>query len=263
MVMISSRTQYTKQHSLKQECDIIRHLLLNHNDYQNIVINKAYCKKFLQTTKYNHLLPTMFYTGKITDIDLSVIQKPCIIKPTTLCSGHGVRIIDSCTTKQELIQYYKNLSRFNIDTDSIIIEELLLDVHGARINQEYKFYTYKGKVHIINVVNDILIPAKHTRIPFDRNWNRIHVYSGKTAPINKTIQKPFFMDELIAIVEDISTFITSHLGLSFMRIDMYMTNKGIRFGEFSYTVNGGNGYTPLYDKLIASWIHNDRNVLKK
>jgi len=161
-----------------------------------------------------------------------------------------------------LLEYYKQLPKFNVNTDHVIVQELLLDINGNQINQEYKFYIHNGKVQIINVVNNILNKTTRKRIPFDINWNRIAVYSCKTEPLDVTITKPSFMDDLITIAQDLANFFYSHVKLSFIRVDVYMTNNGVRFGEFAYTVNAGTGYTPEYESIIEEWINQDYNSLK-
>lgn len=135
---------------------------------------------------------------------------------------------------------YKNLPR------TILAEVLLLNADNE-IPRDYKFFCFSGEVKLIQIDYDRFGVQK--RNLFDRNFNRINgtlLYP----PYPGTTQKPENMNKAIEVAEKLSADFT------FIRIDLYLLNKGIYFGEM--TNYPGNGFIPFEPETleyrVGSWL---------
>ena len=69
------------------------------------------------------------------------------------------------------------------------------------------------------------------------------------------LERPDCWEEMIAAVQTIGKAV----GI-YMRIDMFATNRGAVFGEFTPTPHGGKGYTKLVDEYLAGFWQGEEGV---
>jgi hypothetical protein len=119
---------------------------------------------------------------------------------------------------------YKGLKR------TTLAEKLLLDENG-QIPSDYKFFCFQGQVEIIQV--DFNRFGNQKRNLYDRNFNRVE---GQLLYPNfeDDVSKPEGLDRAVEIAEALSK------EFSFIRVDLYIVNKHVYFGEL--TNYPGNGF---------------------
>ena len=127
----------------------------------------------------------------------------------------------------------------------IMIEEFLETSTGEAV-EDLKFYTFAGKVRVVHV--DLGRFDTHRRNLYDRDWNRLQVQL-KVPNHPGEIERPTMLDEMIHLAEQLS------VGIDFVRVDLYQTAHGIRFGEMtSSSGNGLNHFTPAqFDHVMGSY----------
>lgn len=128
---------------------------------------------------------------------------------------------------------YKGLPR------TIIAEELLLD-ENSEIPEDYKFFCFHGEVKIIQI--DFNRFGDQRRNLYDRNFNRIDatlLYPNYDKPVDK----PENLERAIEIAEVLSA------DFNFIRVDLYLMNKKIYFGEL--TNYPGNGFVDFSPESVA------------
>lgn len=111
----------------------------------------------------------------------------------------------------------------------MIVEEVLLDRYG-NLPQDYKFFMFDGKCKLIQV--DSARFGHHRRDLFSPQWQRLdacYVYP----PSEISPPRPQLLDEMIEIAAELSR------GVDFVRVDLYETGRGIRFGELTNYPTGG------------------------
>ena len=75
-------------------------------------------------------------------------------------------------------------------------------------------------------------------------------------PLNPyDLEKPDCWEEMVEAVKTIGSSVHA-----FMRIDMYATNRGAVFGEFTPTPHGGNGYSEFADRYLGSYWKGEEGV---
>ena len=111
----------------------------------------------------------------------------------------------------------------------IIAEELLDDLSGEI--PDYKFFVFNGKVRLIQV--DITRATNHRRNIYTPSWEYLPVSIHYPSAPDMIIERPQCLEKMILIAEE--------LGKEFIhvRVDLYLVNGKIYFGEMTFT--HGNG----------------------
>ena len=110
----------------------------------------------------------------------------------------------------------------------IYVEELMKDPHG-NLPWDYKFAMINGKCRFIHVR-----VAEGTRDLFTPQWERVEGINLYPAS-GLRIPKPEQLSEMIGLAEKLSE------GIDFIRVDLYQTNNGVKFGELTNYPDGGFG----------------------
>lgn len=139
---------------------------------------------------------------------------------------------------------YKNVQRK-------IIAEPYYDSLGKRDSVEYKLTCMNGKVKFTTVCTGIAHAAFEDRNNdhFDRDWKRLD-FSVNYKSSGKQIEKPYFIDEMIEVAEKLAD------GIPYVRVDFYVIDGQIKFGEMTFFTWGGfmRFDPPQWDKILGSWM---------
>lgn len=137
---------------------------------------------------------------------------------------------------------YKNVSR------KIICEKYMTDETEKNL-RDYKFYCFDGKPKIVGIYQDRNSDKETTGDFFDMNFEWVDLKFGMPNALNKP-QKPQKFQEMIKIAEILSE------GMPEVRVDLYISNNKIYFGELTFFDGGGfDKIEPLeWDYKLGSWI---------
>lgn len=142
---------------------------------------------------------------------------------------------------------YKNVPR------KIICEKYMIDETEMELKEEdreladYKFFCFNGVPKFMYISHDNAINA--TTDFFDMDFKRLNM---RMKDPNSDIipSKPVEFDALKSIAEKLS------FGIPFVRVDMYVINGQIYFGELTFFHNAG--FTKIYpeewEKILGDWI---------
>lgn len=128
----------------------------------------------------------------------------------------------------------------------IIVEKLLLDKNG-NIPADYKMHFFNGKLAFTQV--DLDRQTDHKRNLYDPDWNMLPcswIYKN-----GADVEKPKVYSEMIKIGETLAK------DFIYLRVDLYVIDELIYFGELTFHSDSGNGkFIPeewdlkLGDKLL-------------
>ncbi|WP_047245782.1 ATP-grasp fold amidoligase family protein [Maribacter thermophilus] len=205
-----------------------------------------------ETIGEEYLVPLLYTTTNPKNIvPENLPDIPCIIKTNHDSSG-GVIIRDKYA-KHHNWKKIQNYLRANMSQNyywdgrekqykdippRIIVEKLLSGKEGE-LPADYKVHCFNGKVRMINV--DIGRGTNnHHRNWYNRQWER-EPYSwssdlgdGKvTAPSNEDVAKPVLLDEMIDLSERLVG------SAPYLRVDWYIFEGKLYFGEITFHHNGG------------------------
>lgn len=209
-------------------------------------------------------VPKLIWSGKeLSDIPkLSELPNKVVIKPSKGFSSNNVlclidrkNILDDSIWDDEKIQSEFSSDKFLGRVQPKWIVEEFLQPESFRedeiIPRDWKFYCFGDKIALIHAVL--------RKSEADVHQNIHHYFSGDLRQIQRRVSSPkpvpkeplYFpecWDEMVSQVKALG----KELGC-FMRIDMYATNRGPVFGEFTPTPQGGIGYTEWADKYLATF----------
>lgn len=120
-----------------------------------------------------------------------------------------------------------------------VIAEELLDVKKQPIETtsliDYKIWCFNGKADFIFLCYNR--SAKSLEVAtYDRDWNfhpEYSVYTNHYVKANMLLPKPACLDEMITIAEKLSE------GIPQVRVDLYVVDNKVYFGEMTFTSAGG------------------------
>lgn len=131
----------------------------------------------------------------------------------------------------------------------LVVEELVLDEHG-RIPSDYKLLCLTGaETQTIIVEVDLDRHTHHCRNMYDLDWNRLPFRLTYPAS-DEHVPRPDRLDEMVEVARSLSR------GFPFVRVDLYSTAGELRFGELTFTPDGGGGRfePPEWDRRLGDLI---------
>ena len=175
-----------------------------------------------------------------TAIPFAALPQRFVVKPT---HGSGwVRIVQdkSVLDVQELINtchhwlassYYSRTRErhYRKITPRIMVEEFIDDGSGSA-PMDYKFFTFHGKVHLIQI--DGFRFTHHRCALYDREWRDTGA-RVQLDPFEEPIRKPPNLALMLQTAEKLGA------ELDFVRVDLYDVGSRIYFGEMTATPGGG------------------------
>lgn len=214
-----------------------------------------------------YLIPLVFETKDVSNlVSENFPDFPVIIKTNHDSSG-GVIIHEKDTVDWKDIQkkfrkllkrnyYYRSKEWQYKNIERRIIVEKLLKNSGGGIPYDYKVHCFNKKALTIQV--DIDRSEDHKRNWYSTNWEREPFYwsslkSGgkRTDPAKWEVEKPGCLEEMIKLSETLSQ------DFIYVRVDWYIVNNRIYFGELSFHHDGG-----LHPILPKEWDYKLGNLLK-
>ena len=131
------------------------------------------------------------------------------------------------------VNYYWEVGRFPEWAYKDIPPRMLLEevlTHDGRIPEDYKFFMVNGDCLFIQL--DTSRFTQHKRDLYSQNWELLDARM-LYPPSGLLIERPVHLDEMISIAKSLSA------GIDFVRVDLYITDKGIKFGELTNYPDGG------------------------
>ena len=233
----------------------------NHDPKVRQLADKYRVREFLEDNGYGHLLIPLIATyEKPEDIDFTSLPEKFVLK---LNVGWACNLI--CTDKSKLdYEEIKKLVRKWIKQDYylthgelqykdvkpvILIEEYLDDGSGYS-PEDYKFYCFNGSCKTVMVCLGRGLKNRAEFYQYNRNWDLLPYTRDSLRNPNVNIEKPELIDEAFVLADVLST------GFPFVRVDLYILNSKIYFGEFTFTPSAGldAARLPEIDLLFGSYL---------
>ena len=209
------------------------------------------------------LIPLIQVYDRAEDVDLDALPVPFILKPTH-GSGWKEIVLDKSALDREAVRATMRSwlrtnffsSYFEIhyrDIPPRIVAEKLLQTKNGGPPEDFRFTVIRGRVRTItNNLNSGTPRAMRGR--FDRSWRRLAVTTSR--PPAPDCLPPPQLAEMIDIAEK--------LGRDFdlVRIDLYLVDGKIYFGEITHTPTGGLSlFTPRdFDLALGQIVDTDGDI---
>lgn len=191
-----------------------------------------------------YLIEQYFSKSNICPDDLQKLPNSFVLKTN---NGSGTNYIVLDKTKEsieEICKYMNNLLEikygyifgeflYNYIKPKIVAEKLLIDKNN-NIPDDLKCFCFQddnGKKKKILYIERV-IGDERQRIMFDENWNVIET-GCNFDKLNIKIEKPSNYKEILKVIDKLSE------DFNFVRVDLYIFNKKVFFGELTFIPTAG------------------------
>ena len=222
--------------------------LYNRKPEYTTMVDKYAVKEYVaEKVGTQYVIPTLGVWERVEDIDWDSLPQQFVLKTTHDGGGDGVIICrDKTTSNREkaiakLGQSMKRNPYYALrewpykDVKSRIIAEQFLEIEKGGDLPDYKFYCFNGEPKYCQVIRD-----RHTKETidfYDVEWN--HMPFVGLNPVAKNglnpVAKPCCLDNMLEICQQLSK------GIPFSRIDLYVVDGKLYFGEITFYPASGLG----------------------
>jgi hypothetical protein len=235
--------------------------LYDHNPLYVTLVDKLKVKDYVtEKIGADHVIKTLGIWKYAEDIDWDKLPNRFVLKTTQGGGNIGVMIcrdkskLDiaravsnmNAALKQNLYYSSREWPYKNVEP-LIFAEEYMEDEHGEL--RDYKFFCFDGKCKMLFVATERQTREEPFFNFFDEDYNPLPFKQGH--PVNPvTPEKPKDFDEMIHVAEELSK------GLPHVRMDLYIINGKVYFGEFTFYHFGGvMPFEPSeWDAKIGAWL---------
>ena len=194
-----------------------------------------------ETIGEEYLIPLLGVYDKFEDIDFEKLPNQFVIK-----CNHGSNyniivknksLLNLNDAKLKIEKWMNENYAFKIGLElqyrdiqhKIIIETFMDD--GTGDLKDYKITCFDGKPHFIWVDN--YRHSNHTRNFYDLNWNQLPYKINLNYSTFPYLKKPKCLGKMIELASILSK------GFCFVRVDFYIINDKLYFGEMTFTSSSG------------------------
>lgn len=236
--------------------------LYNHRPEYTIMVDKYAVKDYVAgIIGEEYIIPTLGVWDKPEAIDYINLPQKFVLKTAHGGGSCGVLICKekSHLDKAKIVQYFKKAWKQNIynsfrewpykDVPKRIISEKYLESENGVLD-DYKVLCFSGKAKIIEYHANRFGP-NHTQDFYDTNWNKTSLSQGGLDTVSDLIvDRPTCLEKMLELSESLAK------GIPMCRIDWYITNQKLYFGEITFF--DASGFEP-FDReedeiMLGSWI---------
>lgn len=200
-----------------------------------------------------YLVPLLGVWESADNIDFDLLPNQFALKVN---HGSGMNIICTDKSKLNINQTRKKLTGWLKTNPYYISREWQYKDVPARIICEkfleydimdYKFFCFNGEPKFVQV--DIARFTNHTRVFFDMDW-QVAPFTMLYKIPEQLPQVPKQFGEMKQLAKKLSQ------GIDFVRVDLYINNDKVYFGEITLHPEGGTGIfkSDEYDYVLGSMI---------
>ncbi len=233
--------------------------LYERKDIYPIMVDKFLVKDYVsKLIGEKYVVPLLGVWSSFDEIDFSSLPEQFVLKTTHDCGGvvicqnkkcfdfeHAKEVLEkhlTCNYYHHCREWpYKNVK------PRIIAEKYMVDESGVEL-KDYKIFCFNGKPMFIQV--DFGRFTKHERNLYSTDWKYMGFSSLYPTNPNRVIEKPICLEKMLEIATILSA------GIPHLRVDLYVINEKIYFGELTFHHGGGyEKFTPAeWDRRLGDLI---------
>ena len=186
-----------------------------------------------------YLVPILGVWNNADDIDFNQLPNQFVLK---LTKGSGYNLICNDKSKLDIAKTRKMLNKWlkvkcyyfsrepQYKGKSRLVAEQMLEYNIT----DYKFFCFNGEPKFVELYIDRV--GNHRKLFCDMNWN-VAGFTTANDVSEVSVDKPKEFDEMIEVAKKLCK------GMAFVRVDLYVHNGNVYFGELTFCP--ASGYTPI------------------
>lgn len=205
-----------------------------------------------------HIIKTIGIWNQFDEIDFQILPQQFVLKCThdsgsiIICKNKSEFNVEEARKKLEFCRqrdYYRLCREWVYkDLTPKIIAEVYMKNDEESDLKDYKVFCFSGNPRIIQVDGERF--TEHYRNLYTTDWQYIDGYIEYPSNPNKIDAKPKKLNEMLKLATKLSQ------GMPFVRVDFYIVNDKIYFGELTFS--HGAGYEEIFPKefeiKLGNWI---------
>jgi FkbM family methyltransferase len=230
---------------------------LSRRKYVASLVNKSVMHSY---AKENNIpLPRRYTeTASFEEIDFGNLPANVVVKPNNSADSDCVMLFynnEELFTKTQVassdraafvLNKFKQ-GRFTNQQTKLIIEEYIEDYDPQYvIPRDFKVYVAGGVAHLIQVIDRNGAKSTWNHSFYDRNWCYVSETFQTTYRPGPIVHSPPLLNELLLLADRIACDIKC-----FMRLDFFISRRGVIFGEFTSYPFAGLGFTPYGNNFLC------------
>ena len=219
-----------------------------------MLLNKPTMRRYIKSLGVN--LPQLYLdVSSVAEIDFAALPPAVVIKPGNGSNSDGVMLIKGETEHLRGVSIQRSKLREFCQqviestprsANRVLVEEFLQDFDSRfTIPRDFKVYVAGGRARIIQVIDRNGPKELRNHSFYTREWIKIGDLFQTAYRPGPAVAKPPFHTELLKLADLIAGDINV-----FMRLDFYITTRGVVFGEFTFDPFSGTGFTPYGEKYL-------------
>ena len=214
-----------------------------------------------------YLIPLLGVWDRAEDIDFDRLPDSFVLKTNNATSTNIIVRNKKDINRKLIIGQLNNWLAYPFwaasgefhykDIPPKIIAEQFMQDEGKEDLPDYKFLCFHGKPYCCWVDFDRY--HGHKRNIYDLDWNPQSWKLNRYERYTGNIEKPAHFEKMLALVETLCE------GFSHVRVDLYLIQQKIYFGEMTFTSE--SGYAPIvpdeYDFILGEQWKIDQNQASK
>ena len=232
--------------------------LYDRNPKHTLYVDKYKVREHIANTLGDeYLIPLLGVWDKAEDIDFESLPNQFVLK-CNHNSGLGMCICKdkSNLDKKKVVKELKKGLKENFYLKhrewpykdvprQIIAEQFMTEKNGGEL-MDYKIHCFHGKPEFILVCSDRFSKSGLKEDFYDINWNLLNIRRPKHPNSENGIPKPELLDEMLRLATILAE------DMPFSRIDFYVINAKIYFGEITFFP--ASGFEAFEPESADEWI---------
>ena len=220
-----------------------------------LLLNKPTMRQYIESLDIK--LPQLYFNvSSLQEIDFAALPPAVVIKPANGSNCDGVMLITGETEhlrgvsipRSKLRDFCQRVINSTPRSASRILFEEFLQDWDPRfiIPRDFKVYVAGGRARIIQVIDRNGSKEQRNHSFYTREWTKIDDLFQTAYRPGPATARPPLLPELLELAE----LIARDIG-AFLRLDFYLTTRGVVFGEFTFDPFSGTGFTPYGEKYLS------------
>ena len=201
-------------------------------------------ESYLFLTKLGIPVPRLYYYGFLHKVDFDKLPPSFVIKTVKGFGSHtvfpfkkGVNQFDKTVGLDDVLEKVRGRL--------CLVEEFLKNTEGEySIPNDYKVFCFDG-------VPEVILLKRYKNSSYRKksytatDWKPLKdLWTASTT--DTVVPKPAELDEILQLSRKLGAYFRNNV----VRLDFYITDRGVIFGEFTPHPSGGMGYSPFGKRYL-------------